>query len=201
MRHSFLEFLKRRNNKHNDFGNRTNELKCENILYNKIVLLESLGEFTANIQDIPHAIIGGHAISIHGHPRTTSDVDILVSPTHAKTVAERMALSDISTLTIGGLSGTAPNGTPVDLVSLNEPWADEAIATAVNTPHGKVVAKPYLVLMKLWASRGAQDDTDMLYTLKGMSDQEVQQVRDLVKKHLPNEVEDLESMISMREYV
>ena len=69
------------------------------------------------------------------------------------------------------------------------------------TAMGKVVSAPYLILMKLWASRGGKEDVDMLQVLKKMNSEDVSKTKLLIKKYLPNEFEDLESLINMAPYV
>lgn len=198
-RHTFLEFLKRRAPKYQGFGD--SSLKCENILNKNVVLLESLGQQLAPLDGIPHAIIGGHAVVFHGHPRTTQDIDVLVTNQHLEAAAQALQLQNQRPIQIiGGIAGTLPDGTEIDLVSPDEPWVNDAVASAVNSPHGKMVSKPFLVLLKLRASRGAQDDTDMLYTLKNMTDEEIDVARQVVAEYLPNDTEDLESMIMMKDY-
>lgn len=198
-RHTFLEFLKRRAPKYQGFGDQS--LKCEALLRREYVLMEQLGNLLAPLQGIPHAIIGGHAVVFHGHPRTTQDIDVLVSNDHLEAAAQALQLQNQRPVNIiGGIAGTLPNGTEIDLVSPSEPWVDAAVASAVDSPHGKMISKPYLVLLKLRASRGPQDDTDMIQTLKNMTDEEIDVARQAVAQYLPNDTEDLETMIMMRDY-
>lgn len=88
----------------------------------------------------------------------------------------------------------------IDLVSPNQPWVELAIANAIATAHGPMVSSPYLVISKLWDSRGSHDETDVLGVLGRMRDDELNATRQLVAQFLPNDVDDLESLISMRHY-
>ena len=63
-----------------------------------------------------------------------------------------------------------------------------------------MVAAPFLVVTKLWDSRGSQDETDVLGVLKRMTDADLDVTRRLVRQYLPNDVDDLESLIAMRNY-
>lgn len=197
-RYTFLEFIKRRSTKYRGQGDL--ELKCENLLNRKFVLLENISELLAPLGGIPYAIIGGHAVAVHGYPRMTQDIDVLVDDAHLQDSVNALQLQDQHPVTIGGVAGTLPDGTEIDIVSPGEPWVEEAIDSAVETSHGRVVSRPFLILTKLWASRGTIDDTDMLQVLKNMPDEEIDHTRQIVSRYLPNEVEDLESMIMMKDY-
>lgn len=164
------------------------------------VKLASVLDVTKTLSGIPYAIVGGHALALHGHVRNTQDVDLLVNPSDLENAVEALGGENPTPLTIGGMSVTV-NGIDVDLVSPQEPWVDRAIMTAQGTSYGPVVSKPFLVLMKLWASRGAQEDLDMSYMLRAMSEEEVAETKDLVQKFLPNDVEDLDSLIDFAQYV
>lgn len=63
-----------------------------------------------------------------------------------------------------------------------------------------MVSGPYLVISKLWDSRGSQDETDVLGVLGRMGDAELNATRRFVARFLPNDVDDLESLITMRHY-
>jgi hypothetical protein len=149
---------------------------------------------------VPHAIIGGHAVTFHGRPRMTDDVDVLVAPENVQNAIRQLQLQQIGPLRTGGYSGTTPTGLRIDLVSPNQPWVASAITNPVSTPHGPMVSAPYLVISKLWDSRGSQDETDVLGVLGRMGDAELNMTRQLVARFLPNDVDDLESLIAMRHY-
>lgn len=198
MRRDFLEYLRSRASKRTLLEQ--SEVKRERTLRHEFVLIESLQDLLTGLGQIPHAIVGGHAVAFHGFPRTTSDVDVLTRPDDAYAAATALGLQHTSPLSLGGVAGTLPSGQEIDIVAPNQPWVDAAIQSGVNTPYGRMVAAPYLVLMKLWASRGAQDDTDMLHVLKKMTPEQLKQTKQIIKRYLPNEVEDLDSLISMRQY-
>ena len=161
----------------------------------RIVQTAAVAQFTKMLGNIPYAIIGGHAIAIHGNPRMTQDIDLLVAPENLAAAETALGGADawLRPLTIGG-SAMSVNGTEIDLVSPQMPWVSDAIATAQPSPHGRVVNKSYLVLMKLWASRGMQEDADMMSLLKGMTPAEWSQCQGLIRKHLPNDVDDLDNL-------
>jgi hypothetical protein len=145
---------------------------------------------------VDYALIGGHAVTIHGHPRNTDDIDLLARSEDVGRIREMLGGIRSRPLTIGGIS-IKVKGVPVDIVAPRQPWVDPALDTAEKTRYGKVISKPFLVLTKLWAMRGEQDDTDILYVLRAMNSQEKQQTRTLIMRFLPNEAEDLESMLAL----
>ena len=145
---------------------------------------------------VGYALIGGHAVTIHGHPRTTEDIDLLARPEDVGRISEMLGGMRARPLAIGGLS-IKVRGIPVDIVAPRQPWVAGAVDSAIRTRYGKVISKPYLVLTKLWAGRGEQDDTDILYVLRAMNAREKEQTRTLILHYLPNEAEDLESMLAL----
>jgi len=153
---------------------------------------------------VPHALIGGHAVSILGHPRTTSDIDVLVAPSDLEAAVQALEAKGGkrgSPLTIGGITMVMPGEEEIDLVSPGEAWVQDAIAGAVSTPHGRVASRPWIVLMKMWASRGLQEDTDMLYMIKAMSPAERRETKRLFRQWLPSDQEDLAQMLDLARYV
>lgn len=198
-RYSFREYLKRRAEKRQPVPVVVNETKRQNLLTHRFVVMENIGSALQGLT-VPHAIIGGHAVTFHGRPRMTDDVDVLVAPENLQNAIRQLQLQQVSPLRTGGYSGTTSAGLRIDLVCPNQPWVAPAIANPISTPHGPMVSGPYLVISKLWDSRGSQDETDVLGVLGRMSDAELNVTRQLVARFLPNDVDDLESLIAMRHY-
>ncbi|MBW2096811.1 MAG: hypothetical protein JRI80_18255 [Deltaproteobacteria bacterium] len=171
--------------------------RIDRALNKQIVLTESLHEITSNIKT-PYAIIGGHAVTIHGHPRTTQDIDLLTLDANA--VAQELNGTNPQPMAIGGITVNV-NGVEVDIIQPEQPWAADAIEQAVDTQYGRVVSKPYLVLTKLWASRGEQDDTDIIYTLRTMNEEEIALTKNLIAVYFPAYVDDVDSMIEIAKHV
>lgn len=192
-RQKLFNLYKSRSAKHNPAR------KASSDYLSKVVKTSAVSDFTSKMTGIPYAIIGGHAIVIHGSPRTTQDVDLLVMPADLQRAQKALGGTSSGPLTVGGVAMSV-NGTEVDLVAPPVPWVADAIREAIDSEYGKVVSKPYLVLMKLWASRGAQEDLDMMYMLKAMTPEERKKTIQLVRKHLPNDVEDLKNMIQYSKY-
>jgi hypothetical protein len=148
------------------------------------------------LRGVDYALIGGHAVTIHGHPRTTEDIDLLARPEDVGRITEMLGGVRLRPLAIGGVS-IKVKGVPLDVIAPRQPWVGPALESAQKTRYGKVISKPFLVLTKLWAGRGEQDDTDILYVLRAMNSREKEQTRKLIMHFLPNEAEDLESMLAL----
>ena len=166
----------------------------------KVVKTASVAGVSRALLGLDFAIIGGHAVSIHGHPRTTEDIDLLIDPESMQAAVRRLGGKRKRPLAIGGQT-VEWNGIDVDLVCPSQPWVQDVLAAKQQSAFGPVVSKPGLVLMKLWASRGAQEDLDMMYVIKGMTPAEVKLVRRLVAKYLPGDVADLKNLIAYSRYV
>ena len=196
---TFLEYLKRRERKRQPSAETDDTVKKDNLLAHRFAIMENIGN-VLQVLTVPYAVIGGHAVTFHGRPRMTDDVDILVSSQDARAAVTQLNLRGVSPLKTGGYSGVTPDGLRIDVVAPDRPWVAPAIAQAVRTPHGPMVGAPFLVITKLWDSRGSQDETDVLGVLKRMTDAELNATRQLVRQYLPDDVDDLESLIAMRNY-
>ncbi len=198
-RYSFFEYLKRRQQKRQPLAETVNETKRQKLLAHRFVVMEHISAALQGL-NVPYAIIGGHAVTFHGRPRMTDDIDILVASEDRQNAITHLQLQKLSPLRTGGYSGVTPAGLRIGVVSPSQPWFEPAIANAVPTPHGPMVRGPFLVITKLWDSRGSRDETDVLGVLGRMGDDELNVTRQLVGQYLPNEVDDLESLISVRHY-
>jgi hypothetical protein len=194
-----LDYLKRREQKRSPLAETNDTVKRDNLLGHRFVIVETIGSALQALT-VPYAIIGGHAVTFHGRPRMTDDIDILVSTQDAQTAIGQLALQQVSPLRTGGYSGLTPDGMRIDVVAPNQQWVAPAVAQPIRTPHGPMVSAPFLVITKLWDSRGSQDETDVLGVLKRMTDADLNVTRQLVSQYLPNDVDDLEVLISMRNY-
>ena len=196
---TFLEYLKRREQKRQPSAETDDTVKRDNLLAHRFVIVETTRSVLQALT-VPYVVIGGHAVTFHGRPRMTDDVDVLVSPQDAQTAMTQLGLRQVSPLRTGGYSGTTPGGMRIDVVAPDQRWVTPAIAQAVQTSYGPMVGAPFLVITKLWDSRGSQDETDVLGVLKRMTDADLDATRQLVREYLPDDVDDLESLIAMRNY-
>jgi len=160
------------------------------------VPLEALKEVGDALRDVPHAIIGGHAVTIQGQPRMTSDVDVLVQPAYLNLAVERLGGRVVGPLNIGGKIVNAGR-VEVDLVSPDADWVSAAVAHAETTKYGQIASRPYLVVSKMWDSRGEQDDTDVVGIIRKMNEEEVAETQKVVKRYLPGDVDDLDQLIQI----
>jgi hypothetical protein len=112
---------------------------------------------------VAHAVAGGMAVSAHGHPRMTSDVDFLVSSNALGVIQKLGKTSPIS----GFLSGVSVT---VDGIEVDFLFLGKGLDASDLKPGGKLAGLPVvgiepLVLMKLGAGR-AQDTADIVQLLK-----------------------------------
>lgn len=107
---------------------------------------------------IPHALIGGLAVGIHGHPRATKDADFLVGPEAFKSISPllvyRDELGDFVRLGVIDLLAVPPA----------YPSLAEQLVPAAEGGDVPVIAAEALVLLKLDANR-PQDRADVVALL------------------------------------
>jgi hypothetical protein len=152
------------------------------------------------IKQTPFVVVGGVATRLYMPERMTVDLDILILSEDAALVQQELHQAhcrQTGLLTIGGAIWQLPDGTSLDVIESNEPWAHDAIAHPVLGSTGlPTIALPYLVLMKLHASR-VQDLADITRMLGAADDATLQEVRTVVGKHMPDALEDVESMLAL----
>jgi len=150
------------------------------------------------IRKTRYLLVGGLATRHYMPERMTLDTEILVLAEDQEAVEQELTAAGcqkLGMLAIGGSTWALPNGTTLDVVTSDAAWAREAIERPLQTEEGMpVIALPYLVLMKLYASR-AQDIADITRMLGGADDLALAEVRSTVARHMPDTVNDVESMI------
>jgi hypothetical protein len=150
------------------------------------------------VQNTPFVVVGAVATRLYMPERLTHDLDVLVLTADASAMRrglEQAGCRQVSTLSIGGTTWQLPDGSSLDVIESDEPWAREAIAQPVEGPTGlPTIALPYLVLMKLQASR-VQDLADITRMLGAADEPALQQVRSVINTYMPDALEDVESMI------
>lgn len=158
------------------------------------------------LQGVRYVVVGGTATSLYMAPRTTQDVDILVlageislaeNALRQAGAAPRGPLTIDNPLEVHGNSWQLPDGSKLDVLWSERPWVAEALAKPNRDPAGlPIVALPYLVLMKLASGRGV-DMGDLSRMLGGADDKSLAAIRRVVKKHLPDALEDVESLAEL----
>ena len=150
------------------------------------------------LQGIDWAIIGGVATRAYMPERMTKDLDILVHERDGDAVVkklERAGYQMTSRLAVPGYQMISPEGVEVDIILRSDKWLKEALSNPSSDSAGyPVVRLPYLVLLKLTAQR-AQDLADVSRMLGWASDADLDEVRAVVKRYTPEDLEDLESLI------
>jgi hypothetical protein len=150
------------------------------------------------IQETPFVIVGGVATRLYMPERMTLDIDILVSTQDAPGLYRELNQASgkkIGLFTIGGSSWQLADDTVLDVIESSEAWVTQAVQNPNIDPPGlPIIALPYLVLMKLQASR-AQDIADLSRMLGGADEALLEQVRTMVKTYMDDAAEDLESLI------
>ena len=130
--------------------------------------------------------------------RMTRDLDILVHHHDGDAALARLEEAGYpvaSDLPMPGHTLIAPDGTKVNLRPIPFVWIDEAFQQEQRDPAGfPVLALPYLVLMKMETSR-PQDLGDLSRMLGLAAEVELEQVREVVTRYMPDAAEDLESLI------
>ena len=162
-------------------------------------LIEQVADAVSHVS-VPYVIVGGHALNHYGYGRMTSDIDILVNPHDLNTVVKELDPQEARPIFFGGMATRLHSGNELDILSPNKKWVPEAIRSGIDTPNGKVISLPYLVLMKLWAGRGEKEDNDIIQMLKKMTPDQIKSTKFLVKKYLPNDLEDFDSYVMMKDY-
>ena len=150
------------------------------------------------LADIPWVIVGGVATRAYMPERATQALDILVREQDGEQVRQQLERAGYQFQTHLGIAGyllCTPDQVEIDVLLGHEAWVEEALAKPEVDPAGyPVSALPYLVLMKMAASRG-QDIGDLSIML-GLADNEsLSRVRQTVARYAPADSDDLESLI------
>ncbi len=160
----------------------------------KTTVMEWWGEAERALQAVPHAVAGDVATNAYAPERLTRHIDFVVAAANA--AQAEAALREAGWRPLGRLalvSGTSwqnDAGHELDLIELDEPWAQEAITAAqqnliVGLP---TLPLPYLVFMKLDAAR-TTDLADVSRMLGRATEQEVQAARQVISRF--GDVQDL----------
>ncbi len=150
------------------------------------------------ITAVPFVVIGGVATRLYAPERMTDDLDILIEAKNAEKLSADLTsggCQKLGSLSIGGSHWRLPDGMALDVLEEDAPWAAEAITNPASAPNGlPVISLPYLVLMKMRASRGI-DIGDLTRVLGAADDAAIAEVAHVIAIHLPDGVEDLEGLV------
>lgn len=146
------------------------------------------------LQGLPWAIVGGVATRAYMPERMTHDLDILVRPQDAAEVRARLAAAGYehsAALAVPGFTVRSASGLEIDVLLSDAPWLETALVTPSHDEAGyPVLALPYLILLKLQASR-TQDLADISRMLGLADDAAAAQVQAVVAQYMPDALEDL----------
>lgn len=152
------------------------------------------------IKKTPFVVVGGIATRLYMPERMTLDLDILVKAEDKSRVYQELNIAGsqrIRALNIQESQWNLPDRTSLDVLEFSEDWVSDAVASPNYAPNGfPIIALPYLVLMKLQASR-SQDLADVSRMLGGAKEADLKEVRKVIQFYLPDAVEDLESLITL----
>jgi hypothetical protein len=155
-------------------------------------------DLRAIFKNIPRALIGGVATRAYMAERMTKDMEVLVHERDGDEAIDRLKQAGytvVSRLIIPGYLLRSPEGIELDVQFGKYPWLDKVLARPNSDPAGyPVIGLPYLVLLKMWATRD-QDWTDITRMLSTATDEQRDEVRAIIKHYSPEDVEDLETMI------
>jgi len=139
---------------------------------------------------IPFLVVGGVATRLYAPERMTDNLDVLVVADQAEAFYLELARG-------GAEKRLLPDGTPLDVLEEDSAWVTEAMAAPAPGPDGlPVIALPYLVLLKMRASRGI-DIGDLTRMLGAADEADLERTRRVIRAHLSDAEEDLESLISL----
>lgn len=154
------------------------------------------------LSSVPWAVTGAVAARLYMPERTTRDLDVLVVAGDAERVASlfsQAGFTNAGRLAIGGSTWLTPDGTTINVIEGEDAWVAAAVDEAQRNrdPQGlPILPLPYLVLMKLSASR-VQDLADVSRMLGAADEAPLDATRAIVRSHAPELAEDLESLIRL----
>ena len=152
------------------------------------------------ILSVPFVVVGGVATRLYAPERMTDDLDVLIEEKWAEKLTEELGSAGCRAggrLAVGGSHWVLPDTMALDVLESTESWAAEAIRQPMFGPDGlPVIALPFLILMKLRASRGI-DIGDLTRILGAASENDLDKTRTVIAAHELDALEDLESLIAL----
>jgi hypothetical protein len=160
--------------------------------------------------DLLYAIIGGIATTFYMPARNTQDLDLLILADDAERLEQALIgqgwiqLENIhihsDDVEIMGGAWRSAEGELLDLLyTPNLAWARTALhpKNTMTAPDGlRVIALPYLILLKLLARRN-RDILDIEELLQYCDEQKIAEIRAVIAKAMPALAEDLDQHIAI----
>lgn len=146
---------------------------------------------------VPHAVIGGMAVSAYSSPRMTKDVDFVVPHDALATIRE---LGDVAPLADSVDGVTVDVGDiPVDFLFTPSGFDESFLENGPSIDGISVLRLEALISMKLRAMR-SKDLTDVVEMAKTRSPEEINKIRKWLKKNDPEVLDDFEAQVMIAEF-
>ena len=161
--------------------------------------MQAIPDLHTILAPIPWVLVGGIALRAYIPERMTQDVDILVHERDAVQVQAKFIRAGYQLtglLSIGDFSMELPQqkSPPIDVLVRVDSWLDSALNAPSHDEAGyPVLARPYLLLLKLQAGR-TQDLADIQRLLAYRSSNERDTMRQLIEQESPELVEDFDAL-------
>lgn len=153
-----------------------------------------------SLVSVPFLVVGGVATRLYAPERMTDDLDVLVAANFAEVLYQELSRGGAvqqGCLAIGGSHWLLPDDTPLYVLEEDGAWIGEAMTAPAFGPDGlPLIALPYLVLLKMRASRGI-DIGDLTRILGTADEAALDRTRQVIRTHLSDAEEDLESLIQL----
>jgi hypothetical protein len=150
------------------------------------------------IKQAPFVVVEGVATRLYMPERMTLDLDILINTEDAELIYQDLEKAEgkkVGNLSISGSQWQLADNTSLDVLEGEDEWVKEAVLNPNYAPNGlPIIDLPYLVLMKLSASR-TQDLADVSRMLGLADESTLTKIKSVVKAYLSTAMEDLESLI------
>ncbi len=159
-------------------------------------------DLTPVLSPLGWAVVGAVATRHYMPERMTQDLDVAIAVADKAEARQKLQEAGFiyqSELNIGGSSWIAPDKTAIYVIEGTDPWWADAIAEAQlnrDLDGLPILPLPYLALVKFCAGR-VQDLADVTRMLGQANDEALSAVRRLFTHHIPNDQEDLESLIAL----
>ncbi len=171
----------------------------ENFLRNKTLTIP-IPDIKKILRKTPYVIVGGIATRLYMPERMTLDLDILITVENVLEAEDELKYAGCrkkGILSIGGSTWTLPDQTSLDIIVSDEMWGKEAIRHPnIGSDGLPYIDLPYLILMKFKSGR-VQDMADISRMLGNADEDNLQEVRKIIRYYLPDVTEDLNSLISL----
>ena len=157
-------------------------------------------DLTSVLGNIPWATVGGVATRHYAPERATIDLDVLIESSTAPASRDRLKKAGFrygGELKVSGSTWSTPEGIAIKVREADAVWVKAALEQAQRNRDLQglpVLPLPYFILTKLQSGR-TQDIADVTRMLGLAGDADLDVIREVIRQHDPDAVEDLESMI------